>query len=196
MNTSTLATILGASALGFLKSSGSKSAYKYDDAFDRYVYSPKKFSNSKKDKDKKALVTMIDFRGLDIEEIPDDYFFQFPNLKDLLLQGNKITRLPSSLFSLQNLEKLYLTDNLGITAIPSQISNLQKLTTLGLSGTNITSLPNEIQELKNLYWLDLSGQIKLPRKDVLQRWVETMHPEVIIEILTYSEKEQSELRRF
>lgn len=197
MNTSAIATILGTVILGLNRSSGSKSVYRYDPHMDRYVYTPNKISNSKRDADKKALVTMIDFRNLDIEKIPDDYFLQFPALKDLLLQGNKLSTLPSSLFSLHNLEKLYLTDNRGITVLPSQISNLEKLRALGLSGTNITSIPDEIGELKNLHWLDLSyGKIRPPKREVLQKWAKTMHPEVFMEIIQSIPKEQSELRRF
>jgi Leucine-rich repeat (LRR) protein len=197
MNTSTMATILGTAALGIIRSSGSKSVYEYSEYYDRYVYAPNRISNSKRDADKKALVTMIDFRSLDIEEIPDDYFLQFPALKDLLLQGNKLSTLPSSLFSLHNLEKLYLTDNRGITVIPSQISNLENLRALGLSGTNITSIPDEIGELENLHWIDLSyGKIRPPRREILQKWAKTMHPEVFMEIIESIPKEKSELRKF
>jgi Leucine-rich repeat (LRR) protein len=197
MNTSTMATILGTAALGIIRSSGSKSVYEYSEYYDRYVYAPNRISNSKRDADKKALVTMIDFRALDIEEIPDDYFLQFPALKDLLLQGNKLSTLPSSLFSLHNLEKLYLTDNRGITVIPSQISNLENLRALGLSGTNITSIPDEIGELENLHWIDLSyGKIRPPRREILQKWAKTMHPEVFMEIIESIPKEKSELRKF
>ena len=66
-----------------------------------------------------------------------------------------LTRIPSRIGRLSELEELYIKSNL-ITSLPSSIQYLSNLRVLELQQNNLVSLPPEIGELKALSTLDVS----------------------------------------
>ncbi len=70
--------------------------------------------------------------------------------------GERLTRIPSEVFELTQLEVLNLSNNYHLTTLPAAIGRLQNLTSLDLSGNQLTILPDTITRLQNLTSLDLS----------------------------------------
>lgn len=77
-------------------------------------------------------------------------------LKQLNLNSNFFTSVPSQVFSLAKLDKLDLSQN-DLVAIPSSIAKLKLLTNLNLDNNNIVSLPEEVGEMKMLKSLSLQN---------------------------------------
>ncbi|GBG62546.1 hypothetical protein CBR_g31185 [Chara braunii] len=74
----------------------------------------------------------------------------------------KIEEIPKQIGQLTNLRKLDLQGATLITSLPSEISNLHKLKSLGLSECeSIEALPDGIAQLTNLELLDLDGCAQL-----------------------------------
>lgn len=70
-------------------------------------------------------------------------------LKEVYLDGNKITQFPKALLSLKNLEELSLGIN-RISIIPKDIYKLKTLKTLKLYSNKISRIPCELSKMKNL----------------------------------------------
>ncbi|OAP57530.1 hypothetical protein AYL99_08268 [Fonsecaea erecta] len=68
-----------------------------------------------------------------------------PELR-LFLGNNSFTRVPSPIFSLQNLRVLSLRNN-NLTYIPSAIGELVNLKSLNIAGNQLSELPTEILDL-------------------------------------------------
>jgi len=78
-------------------------------------------------------------------------------LERLILTNNQISgELPSEIGNLYNLKILYLNNN-GITFIPPEISNLGSLEYLLINYNELTSLPDNIGMLSNLASLSLNN---------------------------------------
>jgi hypothetical protein len=84
--------------------------------------------------------------------IPQELIECFPNLRDLLLWGNKIEVIPREIGNLRNLRELNLSSN-KIKVIPGEIGNLRNLRELDLSSNKIKVIPREIGNLSNLEML-------------------------------------------
>jgi hypothetical protein len=69
--------------------------------------------------------------------------------KFLMLEYNRLTRVPMRAFEITHLVKLYLQENL-ITELPPAISHLVLLTDLDLSNNPIKRLPSELAKLTRL----------------------------------------------
>jgi Leucine-rich repeat (LRR) protein len=174
MNTSTIATILGAAALGLMnKNSGS---------FSR-TYKPKTLKSLLKRSKKKALeVTSLDIIGLiyyskslnNVEPFPkwvikmrkrfehkEDFLGEYPNLfEGILAQRNEhINRdceILSSVFKkFINVKYLWLMSN-NLSRLPEDISLLQEIKHLDLSNNIIYELPDGFSDLKSLETLILT----------------------------------------
>jgi len=74
----------------------------------------------------------------------------------LTILTKQMTRLPSNIQTLRELEKLILKE-FSLTSLPPQIGKLSKLTDLDLSGNHLTFLPREIDHLTNLKTLLLDN---------------------------------------
>ena len=71
-------------------------------------------------------------------------------LTSLNLEGNKLTQLPSSLFTLERLEELLVNSNL-LTEIPKEICLLKKLKQFAVAkNTEINKFPEDFTTLENL----------------------------------------------
>jgi internalin A len=75
--------------------------------------------------------------------------------KQLKLTGQNLTEIPTEVFQIQNLTSLYLGNN-QIVEIPDMIAQLKNLEVLHLSRNQIVKIPDAIIQLQNLTWLNLS----------------------------------------
>ncbi|CAK1556422.1 unnamed protein product [Leptosia nina] len=73
---------------------------------------------------------------------------------DIYLKENLISRIPSDICKLSNLESLYLSGN-DITELPREISKLRCLKCLDISGNRLRFIPEEIAGARNLKFLIL-----------------------------------------
>ncbi len=90
-----------------------------------------------------------------IKEIPKK-IGQLKKLVELSLPLNAIQKIPDEIKNLKNLKVIDLTDNSGITNIDN-ITTLTNLETLNLFGCGLTSLPKDIGNLEKLKQLGLTG---------------------------------------
>jgi internalin A len=77
------------------------------------------------------------------------------NNKQLKLTGHNLTEIPTEVFEIQHLTSLYLKNN-QIVEIPDTIAQLQNLEVLHLSHNKIVKIPDAITQLQKLTWLNLS----------------------------------------
>ena len=121
-----------------------------------------------------------------MEEI-ESYEEALRKIREAALSGTKtltltsITKIPSQLWELTNLESLtirggnhiYIVNgsttidrsDLGLEFIPPEISKLKRLKYLDLRGNNLSSLPPEIGSLTDLEFLDLSNDYEKGESD-------------------------------
>lgn len=92
--------------------------------------------------------------GLGLTYIPESVF-ELEDITHLDLSNNQIQELPDKWTLLPNLEVLYLSRNF-LLEIPLSIFGLKKLEVLDVSETQISFLPSEISQLTNLRQLELS----------------------------------------
>eukprot|EP00903_Cladosiphon_okamuranus_P012061 g11323.t1 len=100
-------------------------------------------------------LSLLDLTGNAIRELPEDDLGEAIALKGLLLSGNRLSSLPSSVGNLKSLETLELSDNT-IRSLPESIGRLKRLATLTLSNNGLMRLPESLGELSSVKLLDLS----------------------------------------
>ncbi|CAB1109033.1 unnamed protein product [Ectocarpus sp. CCAP 1310/34] len=100
-------------------------------------------------------LSLLDLTGNAIRELPEEGLCAAVALKGLLLSGNRLSRLPSSVGSLHGLETLELSDNT-IRSLPESIDGLKRLVTLTVSNNGLASLPESVGGLRSVKLLDLS----------------------------------------
>ncbi|CCH01785.1 Leucine-rich repeat-containing protein 40 [Fibrella aestuarina BUZ 2] len=90
-------------------------------------------------------------------QIGNDSVFITPNkhLLALTLQGNKLTRIPTSVRNARNLESLWMGNNKLAELNVKAIKRLKHLYDLNLYNAGLTSLPKQIRKLKHVRVLDL-----------------------------------------
>jgi internalin A len=93
------------------------------------------------------------------------------SLKQCRLYGNQLTSLPSSIGDLVHLEILWIHDN-RIRELPPTIAKLSSLTILTLRKNMLTHLPFEMGVMTSLTELDWwANPLLVPPQDVLSRGV-------------------------
>jgi Leucine-rich repeat (LRR) protein len=82
---------------------------------------------------------------------------------ELSLYNLGLTEVPKEIWQLQRLQKLGLSNN-RLTKLPKEIGQLQQLGWLSLGSNQLTDLPKEVWQLQQLWSLDLSSNqlTKLP----------------------------------
>ena len=96
----------------------------------------------------------LDLTSMDLNCIPDSVF-EIGSLSELVLRGNPLTELPSSIAKLANLKKLDLTQCC-LSDLPPALAELKKLKTFNLQSNPLRVIPRAVVELKNLTELLLS----------------------------------------
>jgi Leucine-rich repeat (LRR) protein len=108
--------------------------------------------------EEKEPVTRLDFTGIGLTgSIPDTTIGKLTKLQYLDLSDNKITSLPSDLWSLGSLKSLNLSSNQISGTLPSNIGNFGFLESLDLSSNNFSGeIPAAISSLVSLRVLKLN----------------------------------------
>ena len=97
----------------------------------------------------------LDIRHSNIRQLPD-HWQGATQLRRILAKGNKITRLPSSLWQCSKLEVLHFQAN-SLSRIPRGISILPGLRVLILDSNDFTEFPRETTECTSLELLSLDN---------------------------------------
>ncbi|KAK7975539.1 hypothetical protein PG989_014002 [Apiospora arundinis] len=97
---------------------------------------------------------MVAFRGNGMRNVPEDSLP--PRLRWLILTGNEIESLPSSIGKCARLQKCMLSGN-RLTDLPEEMMNCQKLGLLRLSANRIQQLPGWLYEMPELAFLSIAG---------------------------------------
>ncbi|GLE04410.1 hypothetical protein PINS_up013352 [Pythium insidiosum] len=107
----------------------------------------------------------IDWSSRDISEIPDvlykgrDAINTLTSLLLLNLSGNKLKKLPHTMFSyLFSLQVLDLSDNC-IDKLPREVGEARDLEVLDLRNNQLVALPVELKHLRNLEYLNVSHNL-------------------------------------
>jgi len=217
MNTSTMATILGTTALGLLKSKGSNAKWGYTSFEPKNLMDIFNASENYRLGCNELILDEVNYNFEGLEKI----ISMFPNIDSLSIQYANITTIPSNISTLTNLKKLFAGDS-AIESIPPEIGQCVNLEEVYLAGCRLTSIPSEIcnlVKLKILYvdWNDLESIpfciLKLPQLShlniagnnnlsiekpdalTLRRLSQKFNPSTFRRIIRKM-KESSDLRRF
>eukprot|EP00644_Phytophthora_capsici_P012617 jgi/Phyca11/567013/estExt2_Genewise1.C_PHYCAscaffold_230220 len=100
----------------------------------------------------------LDVTNNDLPDLPPGLgylnFGSLIALKELVISGNKLSRLPNSITLLENLEALHIDEN-QLEYLPERIGNLRKLHVLNAHSNQLASLPPSFGSLENMQNLDL-----------------------------------------
>ena len=132
-------------------------------------------------------VFRLKLRRKGYKQIPTEVF-NFKNLRELDLIGNKIERIPNEISSLQQLEILRLGSN-QIEVIGKEIIGLNKLRYLDLGKNKIQALPFEIGELNDLEFLQIWGNDITLLPESIQNLNKLKYLDMRAILLTDSERE-------
>ncbi|KAK1932575.1 Leucine-rich repeat-containing protein 40 [Phytophthora citrophthora] len=99
-------------------------------------------------------LTYLDLSHNLLEQDLSESFGALIGLKELVLSGNKLSRLPNSITLLENLETLHVDEN-QLESLPERIGNLRKLHALNVHSNQLLSLPPSFGALENMQNLDL-----------------------------------------
>jgi len=132
-------------------------------------------------------VFRLKLRRKGYKQIPSEVF-NFKNLRELDLIGNKIERIPNEISSLSQLEILRLGSN-QIEVVGKEISGLNKLRYLDLGKNKIQALPFEIGELNDLEFLQIWGNDITLLPESIQNLNKLKYLDMRAILLTDSERE-------
>jgi hypothetical protein len=96
----------------------------------------------------------------DGEDIPHDTPIPINELRQLNFSDGRLTKIPSSIGRLRNLELLDLRNN-QLTSLPTTIGNLTKLKYLNLDNNPIRIIPESIGHLSKLTTLELNPDVRI-----------------------------------
>ncbi|KAK3291505.1 uncharacterized protein B0H64DRAFT_420315 [Chaetomium fimeti] len=96
----------------------------------------------------------VAFRNNGMEEIPEDAFP--PPLRCLVLTGNRITTLPSSIGHCGHLQECMVASN-QLRDLPDALASCKKLTLLRLSSNRLSALPSWLFTLPELAFLSFGS---------------------------------------
>jgi Leucine-rich repeat (LRR) protein len=84
-----------------------------------------------------------------LEELPEDGVAALVNVRQVILNGNRLTRLPPSVGAWRHVMKLFVNNN-ALESLPPEIARMSALQQLHVSSNRLTALPDEIGELAEL----------------------------------------------
>eukprot|EP01114_Cavostelium_apophysatum_P001956 TRINITY_DN11711_c0_g1_i1.p1 TRINITY_DN11711_c0_g1~~TRINITY_DN11711_c0_g1_i1.p1 ORF type:complete len:159 (-),score=34.28 TRINITY_DN11711_c0_g1_i1:157-597(-) len=93
---------------------------------------------------------VLNLAGNKISSLPSFFFTALKNLKELILNGNQVQRIPHEIGNMPSLRKISLSNN-RVNKIPFEIGRLDKLEELQLDGNPISSIPPEFGHCKNSF---------------------------------------------
>lgn len=99
-------------------------------------------------------LTMIGFKANQISDIPEGAFP--PKLRWLILTNNRIAKLPTSIGTNLQLQKVMLAGN-RLQELPAEMARCDRIELLRLSANRLTALPEWLTRLPRLSWLAFSG---------------------------------------
>lgn len=103
-----------------------------------------------------VVTNKLDLSNKQLTKLPS-YVLNLNNLEELNVSSNQLTgALPAEIKNLKKLKILNLSNNL-MTGVPAEVGQLANLEILNLANNQLTGLPYELGNLKNLKTLDLSG---------------------------------------
>jgi len=147
----------------------------------------KVFSSIKKAMLQPDSVFRLKLRRKGYHEIPVE-IFNFKNLKELDLGGNKIIQIDPKIGLLLNLEILKLGRN-RIQLIPTSIAKLNRLKYLELGLNKINALPEEMKTMQSLEFLQIWGNELTIVPEPLSKMPQLKWLDMRAIILTETEKE-------
>jgi internalin A len=100
-------------------------------------------------------VQELDLSELSLTELPE-FLLKFPNVRSLILDGNRLQTLPDFTANWKTLNSLFLTRN-ELTCVPEAVFAFNHLTDLDISANQITEMPAAIGQLGDLRRLWASG---------------------------------------
>lgn len=95
----------------------------------------------------------VGFNDLGLYELPES-IGRIPNLRELNLNRNRLTKLPKVIQHLTNLERLYIGGN-PLKGLPDWLSNCFQIRELTIWNIGLSELPIWLQRLSNLETLNL-----------------------------------------
>ena len=100
---------------------------------------------------------LLDVSWCQIAVLPDDFFDFLPHLEEVIFDNNEMTRIPSSISSLNNIKELYLSNNRlnDLSNIP--FDKLHLLERFDIHGNNLPTLPESIWFAESLKYLNISS---------------------------------------
>ncbi|EGC29808.1 hypothetical protein DICPUDRAFT_158575 [Dictyostelium purpureum] len=101
-------------------------------------------------------LTSVNLSKNKITKIPSNVFTDLPNLTTLILDRNGINCLPEEIGCSTSLKFLSLKHNL-LEVLPNSFTNLKQLVTMDMSQNRLKSLPNNFEDLINLQMVWLSN---------------------------------------
>ncbi len=115
-----------------------------------------------------ATLTHLFLIGNEMQEL-SPAIGQFVNLKLLCLEQNRLETVPPDIGKLQRLKKLYLHNN-DLSALPDEIGQLVELRQFALNGNReLGQLPSTITNLQKLTYLGLPDGLPSPARDELRK---------------------------
>ena len=89
----------------------------------------------------------------------------FQNLDKIVLNNNRLTKIPKGFQELAQLQELNISYN-KINSLPLGLSKLKNLKKINLKGNKLKDVPKEWKVFKNLQWIDLSENeiINIPKE--------------------------------
>lgn len=128
-------------------------------AFGVYTYAPRSFTEKLSGELSDVSTPegpFVNRSGENLTKFPSD-ILAMTDLQSLDISHNALTgAMPAEIRHLQDLEVLNASYN-SMTGLPAELGQLKKLRVLDVSHNKLTGLPNELGNLSNLQVLDLSG---------------------------------------